>query len=374
MNENEEVKDLVCQETKSSIEIVNVEEQKLRSKKPKKRLAIEWIALIVVTIFFAAVLGSNLGYQLYIKNHPVKETITIGKASEIPSDDTMQKELTDNTLLTNYADKAYQVLSYAFYKQASHRYSLSVTSGKTHALIADQNIKSACLSTPECDYFENISSGFTSTAYRFYDYKDGTNTMKSMMCSKESDWSNKTPDSMTYDDYIQKFGRLFKGKYYVTYDTSKDVPDTYLTDKEDEYKAAVKAGTSASVTTGISIYNMNSKTVTSSTLEKIDTGYRVSVTFNVSKGACSYFKAQMKTTGGVDVSFVSSNIIYELDENLDLVHGKTVDSYKTIGVTADQMLDIYYYHNDIESVFNNKMLTVPATDSTTTFGAYDLIA
>lgn len=360
----------------ASIEIVSSKEETLKSKKPKKKLAIEWIALIVVTVFFAAVFGSNCGYYIYSKNNPIKDKNYIGSASEIPTDEQMKKVLDAGTLLTSYENTAYQVLNYSFFKQASYKYSLSITTGKTHALIADQVIKSAALTTPECDYYENISSGFTSTAYRFFDYKDSSNTLKSLMCSKESDWGNKTPDDMTYDDYIQKFGKLYKGKYYVTYDTddsSKSVPDVYLTDNETDYKAAVKVGKSANPVTGISIYNMNSKTVTSSTIEKIDGGYRINVTFDVSKGACSYFKAQMKTTGGVTVSFVSSTIIYEIDEELNLIHGKTIDSYKTMGVTADQLLNIYYYHNDVESVYDKQMILVPKTNSTDTFKGYDLL-
>lgn len=376
MNENENLKTCSIDEENTSIEIVSSEEETLKSKKPKKKLAVEWIALIVVTAFFAAVFGSNCGYYIYTKNNPTKDKNYIGSSAEIPTDEQMNKVLTDGTLLTSYSDKAYQVLNYSFFKQASYKYSLSITTGKTHALIADQVIKSAALTTPECDYYENLSSGFTSTAYRFYDYKDSSNKLKSMMCSKESDWGNKTPDDMTYDDYIQKFGKLYKGKYYVTYDTddsSKSVPDVYFTDSETDYKAAVKAGKSVNPVTGISIYNMNSKTVTASSIEKIDTGYRINVTFDVSKGACSYFKAQMKTTGGVTVSFVSSSIIYEIDNELNLVHGKTVDSYKTMGVTADQLLDIYYYHNDVESIYDGNMILVPDTNSTDTFKGYDLL-
>ena len=81
----------------------------------------------------------------------------------------------------------------------------------------------------------------------------------------------------------------------------------------------------------------------------------------------------MHTTGGVEVKFQSSSITYDLDENLSLIHGTTIDKYTTMGVTADQTLDIYYYHNDVESVFDNKMILVPEEDSSSTFAGYDLL-
>lgn len=369
MNDNENLN------PSPSFEIVEAEEEKLPKRRRIDKDKLIWGLSISFVILFSAFFGTSGGYFIYMTLHPQQEPNVIG-SDTVLSDETVQKELKDGTLLTNYADKAYQILNYSFYKQASYPYSLTLTTGKTHALIADQMIQSATLVTPECEYYENISSGFTSTAYRFYDYNDGSNSLQSMMCSKTTDWETKTPESLSYDDYIQKFGKLYKGKYYVTYDTvdtTKAVPDIYLSKDEADYKAAVKAGKSAGSVTGVSIYNMNSKTVTGSSIEKIDTGYKVTVGLDVKKGACSYFKAQMKTTGGVDVKFVSSSITYELDEELNLVHGTTTDQYSTIGVTADQKLDIYYYHNNVESVFGNMMLTVPEKTSSQTFKGYDLL-
>lgn len=361
-----------------SFEVVETEETDLKRKGPKKKSKLNagWITSIVTVVVFAAVVGSGGGYYLYNYLHPEKDSVVLS-SDDTPTAEKMQKSIDGNTVSKDYKDKAYQVLNYAFYKQASYKYSLSVTTGKTHALIADQTIKSACLVTPECDYFENLSSGFTSTAFRFFDKKDGTNSIESMKAKKESEWETMTPEPMSYDQYIQEFGKLYKGSYYVTYDTSdssKTVPDVYLSDQEADYKAALKTGSKASKVTGISIYNMNQKTVTESTIDEIDGGYQIRVTFDVKKGACSYFKAQMKTTGGVDVSFNSSTITYELDRDLNLIHGKTVDGYKTVGVQADQTLDIYYYHNESEASFGGKMVLVPKTHSTETFKAYELIS
>lgn len=368
-NENENL------ENSPSFEIVKMEEETIPKRHKIDKGKLKWGLCITVVCVFAAFFGTSGGYFIYSTLHPAKDTVSIGTESVLKDAD-VQKEIQNGTLVNTYKDKAYKVLNYSFYKQASYRYSLTMTTGKTHALIADQKIRSATLVTPECDYFENISSGFTSTAYRFYDYKDGTNMLDSMMCSKEKDWETKTPDKMSYDDYIQKFGKLYKGQYYVTYDTTdktKAVPDVYLSQNEDDYKNMLKSGKSAGNVTGVSIYTMNSNTVESSTIEKTDTGYQVSVNFNIKNGACSYFKVQMHTTGGVEVKFVSSTITYDLDEELNLIHGTTIDKYTTMGVTADQQLDIYYYHNSVESLFDNQMITVPEKDSSTTFKGYDLL-
>jgi hypothetical protein len=353
-------------------------ESSSESPKPaKKSSRIKRSTVIGLTVLVSvwAVVGGFGGYFVYTLIHPAGSGIkTIVGGTNIPSEETVQKELKNNTLLDDYKDKAYCLLNYAFNKQAGYTNTLTITRGNVQASIANQAVQSCTLSTPDGVYNQNISSGFVSTANRFYDNGDGK--IQAYVCSKTSDWPNKTADVETYDQYIQKYGKLFRGKYYcVTQtDTSKitddnPVSDIFLTNDAIEY--AKSEDKTRHIVNGVSIYYIASSTVTTSSIVKNDNGYRIQATLNPAKGADSYYLVQMKTTGGVNVSFKSTTLDYQLDEDLDLVSCRAEDTYTAVGAAATQILCSYYFHSDT-TTFNSVSVSIPATSDTSDFAGFQL--
>ena len=370
-------------------------ESKDKKKKPKKILSPKQLkkrSIITTSIVVAVsiLIGGAGGYMLHHWLNPERTTLS-GGATEgvVPTQAEVAKSIQANTLDTDY--QPYQLINYSLHLQASYAYSLTLCKGSADTMGVKQNIQSATYSTPNCVFNQNTSSSsVVSTADRYYDYNDGK--LHAYKTSKASDWKNTTDVTSTYDEFIQTNGKLFKGSYYCTSDTTelseeKPVADRYLTDNEADYEASQEK--TKHHICGVVIYLIGPRTVKSSQLEKTSDGYQLTLdlytdsdikantdtTKKIASG-CSYYAVQMRTTGGL-VSrppFLSSHLVFRVDKDFNLVSSVFTDTYSAnIGVMSasmSQTLTQYYFHSDSDT-FSSIQVKVPEV-SEEDFAGYEL--
>lgn len=309
---------------------------------------------------------------------PVFSFSTEDKRTEEGKGRTVSDSLEKDTLLEDYQNEPVSIISYALEKQASYPYSLSMMDGvaksTTFGIKVNQIIRSANLYTPEENFNQNIStSSLVSTADRFYDKKDGY--VLAYNAKKSSEWKDMDlSEKYSYDDYIQKYGKLIKSRYFCkNSDKEGDViPETYQSDTEkiDECHEV----------NAISMYRYSKDTILSHELKKTESGYELFMKLDPNK-ATVYSKVQMKMTGGLSdyPNFSSSQITYHLDRELNLISADSKDSYEakmTLILTDIQMESHFTYLHSEDGIFRKgnveKRVNVPAMEEEI-FEGYELI-
>lgn len=351
-------------------------------KPSKKRRILGWTSLVLVW----SGLGAGFGVYYYKMNNPTNTTVGRYGQGVVASESDVNQALANDNVVEIYNQETdgytpYSLLNYLLDRQASYDYSLTLSHGATVAksmgVNVTQEITSGTYSTPEGIFNQNTSGGLVSTANRFYDYLDGN--VNAYLCKSASDWGNNPAlTKYTYDDYIQSFGKLLQGSYYVAQDkvnTDKVIPETYIGSSYSDYEASseeVKYHVNA-----VLIYSINSGTVTESSIAKDSDsgGYILSIVLNSS--ATTYYSAQMQTTGGLSglPSFTSSYHTFYLDENLDFVKAVCHDEYSAtvgglISSTAVQDLNLYFFHSD-SSTIDGVTVSIPEVTDTD-FSGYQL--
>jgi hypothetical protein len=381
-------------ETDSSEQKQPEQGKKKRAKKTltPKQNRIKTCIISVVVAGSCAALGCFGGYKLYYLKHPVHEKINIVidnpevESAGVDSNGnvdpyaSIKKSLTADTVETDYASKAYFVVNYACYLQASSPYALTVGKGTVNASGVTQSIASGTYSSPEEIFNQNISSSsLVHTACRYYDKKDGNVT--AYECSVPSDWQKEgiqPSHNYTYDSFIQAYGKLQKGQYYATTTTASTeapVPEKYLTDSKDEYEKSTEA--SKHLVNAVLIYAIGSSTVKAGTIAKNDDGYAIDLTLDPAT-ATSYYKVQMKTTGGLAKlpPFSSTEVSFQLNKDLTLKSSVFKDSYKaTVSIfdsNATSTVTQYYFRSDT-STFTSQDKTIEAKIPEIADGTFNLL-
>lgn len=277
--------------------------------------------------------------------------------------------LEEDNLVTAYKDNVDEIIDYAFAKQASYPYSLTIMDGlaksNTLGIKVDQEIEAATYYTPERNFNQNISSSnMVQTADRFYD--DFSGNVVAYNGKTASDWSaDMSSTTYTYDEYIQTYGKLIKSKYYCTYDDTNLVPDKYLTDDEEVYNASTDSDKHE--VSGIMMYYFSDNSILSSTLTKTEEGYQLFVSLDPDL-ATSYYRIQMKKTGDLASypEFTKSEITFTFDDELNLVSASCSDAYNaekkvviTVSTTIEMTSNITFLHSDTSTfTYHNKTIDV----------------
>ncbi len=370
----------------------NEESKKKNNKKePLHKKKGFWSTTITLTISIA--IGAGAGVLLHNTHNQTSTSMGSGTEGYIPTTAEVNKMVANNTdFVKEYQDKAYELLNYSFIKQASYSYSLTIGKAQVVSSGVTQNIKSATYATPQAIYNQNVSaSSIVATANRFYDNMNGN--VDCYLQSKPEDWKKgEEPTTYSYDDYMQKYGKLLKGSYYCTSVTSAaelteatPVSDRYLTDNASEYDASSEK--SKHHVNGVVIYMIGPSSVKSSTIEKNTDGYNITLDLytdedrktisNISTGN-SYYSVQMRTTGGLSSRppFKKSHLEFQLDIDFNLVSSYFYDEYTAqigglINSAATSDMWQYYFHSD-SSTFQDVQVNIPEPDSEDNFTGYQL--
>ncbi|MCR4698792.1 MAG: hypothetical protein K5762_05445 [Bacilli bacterium] len=375
---------------------ISEDEESKTTTKPNKKEPLHkrkgfWSTTITLTISVA--IGSGAGVLLHNSRNQTSTSMGSGTEGYIPTTAEINKMAANNTdFVKEYQDKAYELLNYSFIKQASYPYSLTIGKAQVVSSGVTQNIKSTTYATPETIYNQNVSaSAIVSTANRFYDHLDGN--VECYLQSKPEDWmKGEAAITYSYNEYMQKYGKLLKGSYYCTSVTNSaelteatPVSDRYLTDTSEEYDASNDK--SKHHVNGVVIYMIGPSSVKTSSIIKNDVGYKIDLELytdedrktisNISTGN-SYYSVQMRTTGGLSSRppFKKSKLEFQLDDDFNLVSSYFYDEYTAqvgglINSAAVSDMTQYYFHSDSDT-FQNVKVSIPKPNAEDNFAGYQL--
>lgn len=391
--ENSEPKKEDSKEVKKDTPTTNDKKDQKKKKKHKfLKLTTRNIVELSIVIVISSVIGAGAGYLFYTNNNTASSSLS-GYATEgnVLSIEEMEKKLAKNTNFeSEYKDKAYELINYSLHKQASYSYALTI--GKASAVAAGytQNIVSSTFVTPDCVYNQNVSSSsLVHTANRFYDYND--EKVECYLKSTPDQWQNSdnVASEYSYDEYMQKYGKLLQPSYYCLATTNtaeitedKPIADRFLTLKEEDYKK--NNDSTKHHVNGVVIYMIGPSTVKSSSIEKTSTGYLLKcdlycdadIVSGKSKG-CSYYSVQMRTTGGLSKRppFNKSHLEFNVDSNFELVSSYFEDEYvasmSVLNITTTTQMTQYYFHSN-DSTFNGVEVSIPKYNDPDNFAGYNL--
>lgn len=388
-SENKDFKDESNKTDNQKSDSIGEKPKKKKKSQVKKNQIIQMSILIIVSI----AIGVGGGILFFNLNH-TETGIISSYASEgnVLSRDEMKKKIDNNTdFVTEYQNKAYELINYSLHNQAEYPYSLTIGTASVNAVIT-QNVKSTTYTTPDVIYNQNVSeSSVVHTANRFYDYKID-NKIECYLKQTPDQWTSNNRNEATYysyDEYIQLYGKLLLGSYYCTATDKLDadthpIADIYLTDDKKVYDECEDL--SKHHVNGTIIYMIGPKTVKKSTIEKNKEGYKltcelytdsdVKTIANINKGN-SYYAAQMRTTGGLSglPPFKKTQLEFIVDSEFNLVSSYFYDEYKAPilgGIDAKSEMTQYYFHSESSS-FNGIEINVPTIDSIDDFKGYSLM-
>ena len=344
-NLSSDVSDLeIVQESSSSSakKIRKVKKQKAPASRKRVLLTSVFLSLVTTAV------GGMGGYVLFDIFHPSETSSFV----DYQTDYDRKKISSALQQGKGTSLSAIDLTNYALDLQVESPYALTIGTGLVNAAAGvKQTIESCTLTTPEGIFNQNISeSSIVHTANRFYD--DGTK-MKTYTCKKTDEWTSSLPSKdMTYDDYIQSYGRLIKGEYWVREaepEPTKAVPERYLS-------TTPSKGLKDHRLNGVIIYTITPGTVTDSRITKTENGYHLHLTLDYLK-ATFYYSVQMKTTGSLDArpTFTASELEFDLDSSGHLLSSFFKDSYRVkTGITTDASDEMtqYYFRSD-NGVFTN---------------------
>jgi hypothetical protein len=301
--------------------------------------------------------------------------------------DEIIQSLRDGDIVEKFTDREYLLLEYAIEKFSQNRYALTIANAYAEAKVlfklnAVQKIRSSNFFTPKMDYFESISSStFVHTCSRFYDYLDGN--IIAYEQSNPSDFERKDLQSVSvsYDDFIIKYGKLHKRKYFVETKVktkTDNIGETFLTDNENVYRALTNPNKAKQ--NGIIPYIVTREHILKSSIVKLEDG-NYQLEFDLDADSTIYFQAEMKTTGRLNdyPKFESTHLVFILDKKLELVKGYFVDQFSaSLGLLSGNLKlnnEVIYLHSSTsEFRYKDKKVyvTVPG-EHEAHFKAYDLL-
>lgn len=331
---------------------------------PKTKTKKKTIVLSTVFAIIAGLVGGFGGYVLYGVLNPIEDDIIVEYDDAIDYKK-IEAAIDGGNVVDEYSDKAYQIINYSCDKYAKSAYSLTMGKGLVNAAAGvKQNIRSTTYNYPNGFFNQKVSSSsIVNTADRYYD--DGTKIV-GYECKKTSEWSSDTKSAeYTYDQYIQAFGKLGRGRYYCvdkTDATEDEIPEKFLTFDDAEYSACEDA--TKHERNAVIGYSVTKNSVTSSSIENNDNGgYHVYLELDIYK-AVSFVTVQMKTTGRLSSRprFSRCYLTFELDNKLNLVSSVFHDEYWVqtgIQTSASSDLDQIYLTSDTNKfVYEGKEVEV----------------
>lgn len=347
-----------------------------KPKKSKKKTIIFSITIGVIS----ATIGAMGGYVLYGNVHPEQDDIIIDKGTKADSEK-IQDSLNNGTLVEDYADSVYEIINYSCDLYAASPYSLTLGNGLVNAAAGvKQTIVSTTYNYPDGAFNQKVSSSsMVQTADRYY---DNNNEVKGYECKYESDWQSDSlePKTYSYDEYIQSFGKLLRGKYYCAdlADATKDqIPEKFLTFDKTTYDESNES--SKHEVNGVIGYSVTKKTVSSATINKTDDGYHAELELKI-PNAVSYVTVQMKTTGRLKArpTFSNAKLTFDLDEKLNLVSSVFHDEYRVntgglVTSATSNLNQIYLTSDSEEFVYNEKTIDVKVPGIKEEFNGYQFM-
>ena len=359
---------------------IKTPDNKGESNKPKKSKKKTIIFSITVGVV-SATIGAMGGYVLYGNVHPEQDDIIIDKGTKADSEK-IQDSLNNGTLVEDYADSVYEIINYSCDLYASSPYSLTLGNGLVNAAAGvKQTIVSTTYNYPDGAFNQKVSlSSVVQTADRYY---DNNNEVKGYECKYESDWQSDSlePKTYNYDEYIQSFGKLLRGKYYCVdlADATKDqIPEKFLTFDKTTYDESDES--SKHEVNGVIGYSVTKKTVSSATINKTDDGYHAELELNI-PNAVSYVTVQMKTTGRLKArpTFSNAKLTFDLDEKLNLVSSVFHDEYRVntgglVTSATSNLNQIYLTSDSWRFVYNEKTIDVKVPGIKEEFNGYQFMS
>ena len=388
---SEENKASPLKKEKSSVKI---------KKKPETNKKKSHIISTSIIVIVSVIIGAGGGFLLFKWNNPESATLGgTGYEGYVPTENEIKKSLSSGSLESDYQGKVYQLVNYSLSVQANSPYALTIGKASVIAnagVTVEQKIQSCNYTTPEVIYNQNVSSSsIVKTANRFYDFLDGK-----VSCYLESvpdDWAKKnSPTTYTYDQYLQKYGKLLQGSYYCStvsdlseVTEANPISDRYMTSKKDEYDASAEK--TKHHVNGVVIYLIGPNSVKSSSMEKTASGYTISLDLYTDKDkkeasdeakkkiavGSSYYSVQMRTTGGLNSRpvFSATHLEFSLDENLMLKSSYFHDEYSAVvgPISSTTSSDMYqYYFRSDSTTIDGVEISVPNADDPDNFAGYQL--
>lgn len=251
-----------------------------------------------------------------------------------------------------------EVLFYAYEKFIKNKYAITLQKAniftKTLGMKAKQEVKAYVYYTPVVTVSESYTtSNYISAFSRFYD-KDDKITFFSASDINDLKTSKVKRNEMSYDEYIQTYGKLFKEKYYVKRNGVSD-----LLSNEDKY--SYSRNEDDILRYGISIYEINDHSYKSANLVKKGKNYHLSFVLDPLVSH-RFFGKQIKNTGHMtsDPVFYNSEVTFVLDSSLNLISSHSVDNYKVkfglINLDISMSTENYYFFSDSEKFKNGKKM------------------
>lgn len=341
------------------------------------------IIISTIVAVLSASVGAIGGYVLYKNVNPEQDEIIIEKSKKYDVDK-IEKGIAAKSLATDFVTDSYNLINYGADLYATETpYTLTIGSGLVKAAAGvNQTIESATYSHPDGVFNQKVSSSsLVKTADRYYD--DNIKVL-GYECKYPEDWKKEGIEAKeyTYDQYIQVFGKLMHGIYYCTDKTDvsdeEPIPEKFLTLSKEEYQASTES--TKHERSGVIAYSLTEKAVSSSTIEKTDSGYHIELELNVAY-AVSYMSVQMKATGRLKArpQFSKCTLTFELDDSLHFISSVFHDEYRvnTSGIVTNATSDlnqIYLTSNSENFEYQGNSLAVKVPAISEDFNGFGLIS
>lgn len=259
-----------------------------------------------------------------------------------------------NKIIDDNKNNLENVLYYAYNKFLENSYYIVLQkilmTTKTLGVKAKQQVDAFTYSTPSV----LVSSSFTSSRYinEFSRFYDDFTEIKAFNSSNLDDIKKGIVEfkTLTYDEYLSKFGKLFKGKYNVKKSSNviNNLSDTYSYQEEDSNSRY-----------GIIIYEINDYSYKKA--EIIKKGKNYLLTFNLDPLVSHRFYSKQITSTGhltADPIFTLSTISFLLDSKLNLISANCKDNYKAkfglLNLDIDSDTTYYFFTSNSKKFKVNK--------------------
>lgn len=246
-----------------------------------------------------------------------------------------------------------KVLYYSYNKFLENSYYIVLQkimmTTKTLGVKAKQQVDAFTYSTPSV----LVSSSYTSSRYinEFSRFYDDFNEIKAFNTSNLDDIKKGIVESkiLTYDDYLSKFGKLFKGKYNVK--KTNNVIDNFI----DTYSYQNDSNTRY----GIIIYEINDYSYKKAEIVKKGKNYLLTFILDPLVSH-RFYSRQITSTGHLtaDPTFTSSTITFLLNSELNLISANCKDNYKAkfglLNLDIDSDTTYYFFTSNCKKFKANK--------------------
>lgn len=197
----------------------------------------------------------------------------------------------------------------------------TIITSKTLGIKVEQKVDAFNYYTDTVDVSQSMtSSRYIKVFSRFYDDKK---RIKYYLANDKEEINNKIakPIFLSYDEYIKKFGKLYKRKYFVKKESQLVNENSNEVFTEDEENSSLRYG--------ISIYEINDFSYKKADIVKKGKNYLLSFVLDP-LASHVFFSKQIKNTGHLTDNpvFFSSSISFLIDRDFNLINSVSSDRYK----------------------------------------------